>query len=55
LIIRILGEVLVIRGSVNRGDEDEGIWLMGFIHIYKIEPLAISVSGAGKALWERRE
>jgi hypothetical protein len=24
-------------GRVNEGDEDEGIWLMGFIYIYEIE------------------
>jgi hypothetical protein len=24
-------------GGMNGGDKGEGIWLMGFIHIYKIE------------------
>jgi hypothetical protein len=26
----------------NEGDEDEGIWLMGFIYLHEIEPLAIA-------------
>jgi hypothetical protein len=31
------GWVLVREGKVNGGDEGDGIWWRGFIHIYKIE------------------
>jgi hypothetical protein len=31
------GVVLVGAGRVNEGDEGEGIWLMDFIYLYKIE------------------
>jgi hypothetical protein len=31
---------------VNRGDNDEGIWLMDFIYIYKTESLVTALSGA---------
>jgi hypothetical protein len=31
------GWVLVGEGRVNREDEDEGIWLMGFLYIHEIE------------------
>jgi hypothetical protein len=33
----VCGGVLVGWGRVNRGDEGEGTWLMGFIHKYDIE------------------
>jgi hypothetical protein len=29
--------VLVGRGRVDGGDESEGIWLMDFVYVYKIE------------------
>jgi hypothetical protein len=33
----MLRGVLVRVGRINGGNEDEGIWLVDFIYIYKIE------------------
>jgi hypothetical protein len=39
---------------VNGGDRGAGLWLMGFIYIYKIimKPLVFALNGAGRGLWE---
>jgi hypothetical protein len=31
------GAVLVGGGKVNRGDDSEGIWLIGLVYIHEIE------------------
>jgi hypothetical protein len=49
-----VGRGICRRGSVNGGDEGEGMQLMGFIYIYiykiMMKPLALALRGAGREL-----